>query len=212
VAETDDLLRELIRLGRGFLGADQLAATQAYYANRMVDRGRLDDAVDAMLDAHQTFVDANRSVHDRESLRDRLTKLAFMIALRSDRRPEVYASARVAMDRVLLDEPDHAAMIVVLGAVLYRQGEFALAAETLDLPQGPLATYPGGLARKLAPVDHAFRALAHARLGDNEVAREELDTLRAALADGVAGDRGALPLLREVEDLLESTPSSTGDG
>ncbi len=100
-------------------------------------------------------------------------------------------------------------MIVVLGAVLYRQGEFALAAETLDRPPEPLSRSPGGLARRMAPADHAFRALAHARLGDDAVARAELEALRAALA---GSDAGEPRLLREVEALLEPTPSSTGDG
>jgi len=211
VAETDDLLVELIRLGGAFLGTDQMASTQAFYARRMVDRGRLGEALDAMLDAHQTFVDADRSVDDREPLRDQLTILAFKVAVRPDLGPEVYARARDAMERALLEEPDHAAMIVMLGAVLYRQGEFALAAETLDLPPEPLTRTPGGLARRIAPADHAFRALAHARLGHDEVARAELETLRAALGSD-AGGQGAPPLLREVEALLEPTPSSTGDG
>ena len=172
----------------------------------MQDRGRLGESLDAMLDAHQTFVDANRSVGDREGLRDNLTMLAFKVAVRPDLEPEVYARARDAVERALLEEPDHPAMIVVLGAVLYRQGEFALAAETLDRPPAPLARSQGGMARKLAPADHAFRALAHARLGDDEVARAELETLRAALN----GNYHAL--LREVEAVLEETPSSTGDG
>ncbi len=212
VAETDDLLRELNRLGRGFLGADQLATNQAYYAGRMLDRGRFGDALDAMLDAHQVLVDANRTVDERENLRDNLTMLAFKVVFRPDLEPEVYARARDAVERALLEEPDHAAMIVVLGAVLSRQGEFALAAETLDRPPEPLTRSPGGLARRMAPVDHAFRAMAHARLGDDEVARAELQTLRAHLKVKNAGNKGPPPLLREVEALLEPTPSSTGDG
>ncbi len=119
-----------------------------------------------------------------------------------------YARARDAVERALLEEPDHAAMIVVLGAVLYRQGEFALAAETLDRPPEPLSRSPGGLARRMTPADHAFRALAHARLGNDEAAREELATLRAALVGRNAGDQSP-PLLREVEALLEPTPNGS---
>ena len=211
VAETDDLLAELIRLGRGFLGADQVADTQAYYASRMLDRGRIGDALDAFLDAHQVLVDAGRSVEERENLRDKLTALAMKVAVRPDLEPEVYALARDAVERALLEEPDHAAMIVVLGAVLYRQGEFALAAETLDRPSEPLSRSPGNLARKMAPADHAFRALAHAQLGDDEIARAEIEALHAVL-DGRSAAAEIDALLREVEALLEPTPSSTGDG
>ncbi len=212
ILEADELLRDIIKAGRSFWDADTVANTQAYYASRMVDRGRLGEALDAMLDGHQVLVDANRSVDEREPLRDKLTGLAFQVVLRSDLGPEVYARARDAVNRALLEEPDKAAMIVVLGAVLYRQGEFALAAETLDRLPEPLARSPGGLARRIAPADHAFRAMAHARLGDDEVARAELEALRAALGGKNAGGQGRPRILREVEALVEPTPSSTGDG
>ena len=64
----------------------------------------------------------------------------------------------------------------------------------------------------MAPADHAFRALAHARLGHDEVARAELEALRAVLVGSDAGNQSRPRLLREVEALLEPTPSSTGDG
>ena len=210
ILETDDLLRDLIKAARTFWNADDLATNQKYYASRMVDRERFGDALDALLDGHQALVDAGRSVEERENLRDSLTTVAMKVAVRPDLEPEVYARARDAVERALQEEPDHAAMIVVLGAVLYRQGEFALAAETLDLPLEPLTRYPGGLAGRMAPADHAFRALAHAQLGHDAVARAELEALRAALVGGNAGDQTP-PLLREVEALLEHTPSSTGD-
>jgi hypothetical protein len=103
-------------------------------------------------------------------------------------------------------------MIVVLGAVLYRQGEFALAAETLDRLPEPLARSPGGLARRIAPADHAFRAMAHARLGDDEVARAQLEALREALGGKNAGGQGRPRILREVEAVVAHTPSSTDEG
>ena len=211
VLEADELLREIIIIARTFWSADDLARNQRYYASRMVDRGRFGDALDAMLDGHQVLVDAGRSVEERENLRDGLTALAMKVAVRPDLESEVYALARDAVERALQEEPDHAAMIVVLGAVLYRQGEYALAAETLDRPSEPLSRSPGNLARNMAPADHAFRALAHARLGHDAVARAELEALRAALVGGNAGDQTP-PLLREVEALLEHTPPSNEDG
>ena len=63
----------------------------------------------------------------------------------------------------------------------------------------------------MTPADHAFRALAHARLGHDAVARAELEALRAALPGRAAGEQRPA-LLREVEALLERTSSSTGDG
>jgi tetratricopeptide (TPR) repeat protein len=222
VREADDLLRDMIKVGRTFWGADALATTQRYYATRMADRGRFGDALDAMLDGHQALVDANRSEDERENLRDNLTNLAFQVAVRPDLEPEVYARAREAVDRALLEEPDHAAMIMVQGAVLYRQGEFVLAAETLDRLQEPLTKSRGSLARKIAPADHAFRALVHARLGDAAIARAELETLRARLGGraprpgsaavgGSNGDDLFREVVRVVEALREPTPSSTED-
>ncbi len=51
--------------------------------------------------------------------------------------------------------------------------------------------------------------MAHARLGDDEVARAELEAMRAYLGGKNAGGEGRPPILREVEALVE--PSSTGD-
>ena len=210
IREADDLLRDLLEAGRNILGADAMSTNLKYYARRMVDRGRLGDALKAMQDAHQVLVDANRSVAERGNLRDNLTRLAFRAALRSDLEPEVYDRALEAAERALMEEPGNAAMTVALGAVLYRLGEFALAAETLAQPSQPLSRSPGGLARKMGPADHAFRALVHARLGDEEAARRELATLRAAIA-GKGADDQARAILREIEALLESPPSSTED-
>ncbi len=178
----------------------------------MVDRGRFGEALDAMLDAHQVFVNLKRSVDERKSLRSGLVKIAAQVAVRPDLAPEVYAQARGAVELALLDEPDRLEMSAVLGAVLYRQGEYALAAERLGVLQETLRRSPEGrLKKKIAPVVHAFRALAHARLGDDAVAREELESLRAALDGGNTGE-DERAILREVEAVVAHTPSSTGDG
>jgi len=54
--------------------------------------------------------------------------------------------------------------------------------------------------------------MAHARLGDDEVARAELEALRAAIGGKNAGGQRRPRILREVEALFEPTPSSTEDG
>ena len=211
VAETDDLLRDILRLGQGFLGVDDLARNLAYYANRMVDRGRFDEALDAMLDAHQAFVNANRPVDERKALRFGLVKLSIKVVLRPDQAPELYTKARGAVEIALLDDPDNLHILAVLGAVLHRQGEYALAAQTLDQLREPLSRSPESESRKIAPLVHAFGALAHARLGDDGVAREELEALRAAFAARDPGEEGRA-VLREVEAVLEHTPPPAGDG
>ena len=142
---------------------------------------------------------------------DRLDKLAFKVAFKPDLAPDVYARARTAVDLALVDEPDNPFMSAALGAVLYRQGEYALAAETLRSVQEALSRSPQHLAKKIAPMVHAFGALAHARLGDDAVARAGLEALRAAFDADDPGEEGRA-LLGEIEALLEHTPSSTGDG
>lgn len=209
--EADELLRELIAIARSFWGADELATNLKYYASRMYDRGRHVDALEAMLDAHGVLVEAGRSLKERENLRDNLTALAFQVAVEPGQEALIYERAREAAERALEEEPGHPVMSVVLGVVLVRQGEYDLAAEMLDVEPRSLSSMESGLARRVAPADHAFRALAHARLGDVDFARSELRELRAALAG--ASDRAELVRLSsEVEDLIASTPAPNGDG
>ena len=210
MAEADELLNEVIEVGNGVLGADSKASLKKLYASRMMDRGRLGDALGAIIEGHQALVDAGRSVEERENLRDNMTALAFEVAVEPGREPEIYARAREAVERARAEEPDHPAMAVALGAILYRQGEFALASEMLDLDK-PLTRHPGNLARKMAPADHVFRALAHARLGHDAIAREELASV-LAIFDGKDPGAEGNALLGEIEALLEPTPAPTGDG
>ena len=57
----------------------------------------------------------------------------------------------------------------------------------------------------------------HARLGDEAVARKELEALRVYVDEGQGGEEGRA-IVREIEAILEgapireSTPSSSGDG
>ena len=115
------------------------------------------------------------------------------------------------MEYLLQAEPDSVPIGVALSAVLYRQDEYKLAAEKLVQLQESLGGLSNGrLAKKLSPVVHAFRALAHAQLGDEAIALAELEALRAAFAGN--GSKDARALVREIEALLELSPSSIGDG
>ncbi len=198
VLETDELLRDLVAVARDIWGAEQLADTQAYYASRMVDRGRLGDALDAMRDAHRALAEAGRPVEDRKRYRYGLVKLASKVLLRPDLAPEVYAKARSAVELALTEEPDHPPMTAILGGLACRSGEHARALEILDRLGEPLPPVP----EDLASLVHAFRALARAHLGEVELAREELERLRAAFRDAPEDDEGRA-LLREVEERVE---------
>ncbi|MFT5284116.1 MAG: serine/threonine protein kinase [Planctomycetota bacterium] len=203
--ETDDLLRDLIESGRSIWGANTLSDTLMYYSSRLNTRKRWADGIDAMLEAHQVLLDAGRTDDERENVRDNLTFLAFQIGFAADQTPELYARARRAIDIAIRAEPDHSAMLAVLGVVQYRQGELELAVQNLTRAK-PLHEYRGGLARKIAPADHAFRAMALARTGDLETAQVELDQLRI-LAPTDEDDETPL-IIREVEAVLESTRST----
>lgn len=209
IAETDALLGSIIELGKSFLSADQLAVNQKYYANRLYERGRHRDALDAVMDAHQALVDAGHSFEERENMRDNLVKMAMQCTVPPGLSPAVYANARKAVERALQDEPEHPAMVAVRAAVLYRLGEYDLAAELLDLPK-PLSEYTGGLARAVSPADHAFGAMAHARLGNRPQALEALEALRANFALNDGGKRGRA-ILSEVEAVVESMPAAATD-
>lgn len=211
VAEADRLLLNMIRFGAAIMGPDSLAANQKFYASRMVERGNLGDALDSMLAGNKTLLDAGRSLEERDNLRSNLTMLGFEIARRPGLEPELYARARSAAEGLLAEEPEHAATLVMRAMVLYRQGHFDLAAQTLDrLPQ-PLSESPGGLARKLDPVDHAIRALVSARLGEDAAARDEVELYRAGFGQRDLNEE-AQALLLEIEALLDTTPSSDEDG
>ena len=211
VLETDELLRDMIQAARSFWDADTIANTQKYYASRMIDRGNFASALEALLDADQVLDSANRPVDDRESLRGDMIELTVKIAMKPDQAAKVYAQARSAMEYLLQAEPDSVPIGVALSAALYRENEFELAAEKLAQLQESLSgSIPENLARKLSPIVHAFRALAHAQLGDEAIALAELEALRAAFNGN--GSEDARALVREIEALLELTPSSIGDG
>ncbi len=207
VRETDELLSEMIRFARVFWSVDDLVKNQRYYAERMVERGRIVAALDAAWDAYRTLANAKRPAEDRQSLRGDLIELSVKVSVDADLAPEVFALARDAMELARLDDPDNAFVQVALGAVLYRQGELDRAAELLDRAQESLGDSRAREARKVAPVLHTFRALVHAALGDEAVAREQLAVVRDALEGGSGGEHGPA-LVREVEALLERSASS----
>ena len=210
IKESDDLLRDIIDLARTMWGVDSLATNLKYYASRLVERGRHADALNAIMDAHQSFVDAGRSIDERENLRDNMAMIAFQVAVKPELETELYATARYAAELALTEEPNHPAMLVALAVALYRLDELALSAEMLDRIRGPLSKMRGGLARGITPADHAFRAMTYARLGNEAVARAELEAMRAVIAEK-NGNADAPEILREVEAVVEQSSSSVED-
>ncbi|QDU65225.1 serine/threonine-protein kinase [Engelhardtia mirabilis] len=211
IVEADRMLREMIELARPIWGADALASNLKYYASRMSERGLLEDALEALAEAHQVLLDAGRSIGERESLRDNLVVIAYRLALRPGLERASYDLAAGAVERALVEEPTHPAMLTAKAVARYRLGDNAAAAELLDRLPGSLTSIQGGLAAEMAPADHAFRAMAHARLGHDEVAAAQLTLLRATYADR-ALDTEAAALLREVEAVVEGTPSADVGG
>ncbi len=210
MTEADEALGLTLDLGSDFIGAGELATTRRYLATRLAKRGLSVQALEQLLRAHDEMLAADSSVSDREQLRDPMTALAMDLARQSGLSEEHYDRAREAIERALSEEPGKPAMVVALGAILYRQGELEYAAETLD-SIGDLSRHPGGLARSFSPGDRAFRAMVNAKLGREEAAREELAGFRKALNSKGWGDEGA-ELLREVESVLEGTQGSGGGG
>ncbi len=208
--DADNILLELIEAGRVFLGPKQNAENLKYYAGRLSQRGEFKEALESMLRAHGELVEAGFSIEQRENLRDNLAKLAMESAMRPDLSPDVYVLARTAIELALQDEPEHLALQTVHGAVLYRLGEFALAAEKLELER-PLFNYPGGLARAISPADHAFAAMAHAQLGNREKAQQQYEAMRAIFGDE-SDNPQSQKIQAEVKAQLQSMPGSSGSG
>jgi len=208
VREANELLRETIRLARPFWNAETAAQNLDHYASRVLEHGLYGEALEAVQEAFQIKVDSGASFEDLEPYRDGLTYLAFRTVVVPGLDAEVYTLARTAVERALAGEPEHPAMIAVLGGVLYRLGEFAAAEEVMERMPAPLLEIRGALARKVAPADRAFRSMTYARLGEDAAARAELESLRATLESRNADGHGAA-LLAEAEALVEHLPSAT---
>ncbi len=206
VIEADEMLAFFIEYGQTFISAQDLAENRMYYARRMLDRGLYAEGIQAVIDTHVSLVDDGRTSRELESVRDRMTGIAWDIARQPELEHGVYARAQEAVERALNEEPDKPAMLAVLGALLYRQGEYAIAAETLSLA-GPLSRASGGLAHDFAPADHAFRAMAYARLGEAVEAQGELRTLHAALETNAFGT-SLRTLAREADAVVTAALSS----
>ena len=211
VAEADDVLRDLIVVARTIWGPDNLTTNLKYYATRMADRGRHLDALDTMLDAHQVLVDAGYSVDERENVRDNMAMMAFRAVIPSGLEFEVYERAQAAIEIAIKAEPTHPAMQTTQAAVLYRLGDYSGAEQVLAQLTAPLSESRGGLARRMAPADHAFRAMTHVQLGDPETARSELALMRDAILDQI-GTVNEPAILAEVEALVEPQSASNSDG
>jgi len=211
VLEADDVLRDLIEIARTIWGVENLTTNLTYYATRMSDRGRYLDALDTVRDAYQVLVDAGRSVEERESIRDNMTMLAFQASVASGLDSEIYERARAAAELAYTDEPTHPAMQTTFAAALYRLGDYSGAEKVLDQIVAPLSESRGGLARRMAPGDHAFRAMTSAHLGNQEVAQRELALMRDHILQQNGSDN-LPPILREVEALVQSISSPSSDG
>ena len=210
VAEADLALRGAIDSARDIWSVDTLVQNLDLYAERVLRRRRFGEAIDALVEVNQLVVDAGYTVEERRKYRHGLVRITLHALVYPDLEPEVYVRARAAVERALQDEPDNPAILAVLAAALYRQGELTRAAETLDLLQEPLARSSQPLARRLAPTDHVFGAMVHARLGDDARARTHLEALRSAI-EGQSLDEHELRVLAEVEALLEQTSSGADE-
>jgi serine/threonine protein kinase/tetratricopeptide (TPR) repeat protein len=208
--EADELLREMIEVARTFWSPGDLAKNQRYYASRMVERDQSVEALDALVDAFEVLVRAGEPADERDSLRGDLVEVAVGMAVRPGLAADICARARTGLELALQDGVDTLAVEAALGAILYRQGEYALAAEKLEGLTEPLDRASRSMSRKVAPIVHTFRALAYARLGDDALAEEQLTALRAAF-DGRNQTDDMRAILREVENLIEHTQSPAGD-
>ena len=183
-----------------------IADNLTYYAGRMVERGRFADAVQAIIDAYQAYVDEGIPVEERHGRRSALTMVCLRVSLVPDLPVETYALARSGVELALAEDPGNPAMTTALGAALYREGDFARAAQTLALVTEPLKSSGDRLASKVGPADHLFRAMAQARLGAEREARAELEAFRAALGDEEL-DAVQRAALAEAQALIEHDPS-----
>lgn len=174
VVECDQLVRRLTELGETFLGPLEIAANLKYLATRLFERGEHIEALRTILAGHQRLVAAGATGSDLENLRDNMTMLAFNVARVADQGLDVYELAREAALSAALEEPDHPAMAVAHAMALYRLGQYDAAASELVRVERPLSETRGGLARRMAPADHAVGAMVHARLEDRARAEAEL--------------------------------------
>jgi serine/threonine protein kinase len=211
VRETDEFLRQTIELARPAWSGEILAENLSYLGERMLERGRYGDALDAIYEGHAALVDDGAPPESQERLRRGLTNVALQIVLRPGLDVEVYGRARRNVEQALQDEPDDPAMLAVLAATLYREGDLEQAAETFALLDGPLTRSSSRLARNVAPADRGFHALTLAQLGQAAEALAELEAFRAGL-EGKDLDATTRAFAAEVEDVVQRSRSSEDEG
>ncbi len=209
--EADQLLGKTIEGARGIWGAEALATNLVYYAERRLSRGKYAEAVRAIRDAHAAMVEDGRSFLELSRLRAALTEVSLQVSSRAGLDVEAYEEAQIAVERALQDEPENVAMLAVLALSLHRLGQHEDALAALELVGGPLADAGTPLAREVAPVDHAVRALVALTDERHELARREFE-----IYDGALRRKNTSSLERrlqeEVQDRLESHPSNPTDG
>jgi len=209
--EADELVRQTIELARPVWSGETLAANLRYLSERMLERARYADALDAMYQAHQALVDGGASDELRERLRRGLAVVAMKTVLRSDQTPEVYALARRSVERALADQPEDAAMTAVLGAAFYRLGELEDAEQTFALLPVPLSRAGTRLAQAISPADLGFRAMILAQRGKLTEARAALESLQSTLG-GASDDPEQRAFLSEVESTVENAAVAEAGG
>ncbi len=180
----------------------------------LADLGRALSVSSRPVDGVAPFVEAIELVEaigdasiPRDPLRHDLRSLVWETARDPDRTRIEYATALVGAERVLAMKPGSAYSMKVLGAARYRLGRYREALEVLGrADEIHLGRYPGG-----DPVDVAFIAMCHGKLGNADEARRALGRLRKLmeLRQHAESDQ-ARAIASEVEELFpaEETAAS----
>ena len=179
---------------------DNLAGELDSLANALAARGKTVEAIAALEEAIAIYRERRGETWNADPLRYRLRNMTRTIAFDSERTPEEYEHAHAAAERVLALKPESASSLQTLGALEYRMGRYAVALETLRKADAlHRERYENG-----TPVDLAFLAMTHWRLGDVENVRTELARLRSAIdSGGFTDDEESQRAFAEAEALLD---------
>ncbi|MEE8459162.1 MAG: tetratricopeptide repeat protein [Phycisphaerales bacterium] len=134
---------------------------------------------------------------------EEVADVAWRIVREPDLPDEQYALARQVIELCLAETPDSAALINSLGVLMYRQGDYTDALETLARSHETYSEqYDGGV-----PADLAFMAMAQYRLGNEAEARVTMTLLRAAMTNADLGaSEDNRKHLAEAEGLIGGSP------
>jgi len=136
----------------------------------------------------------------REENGEGLNRESWRIALRPNATAEDYAKALKWAEALPRLDPDNGLWLNTLGVARYRVGHYPEAVETLTRSARLNANQPDAP----LPADLAFLAMAHAKNGDADKAREALARLRDAMKKPRwANSAEARGFLREAEAIVE---------